>query len=45
MVWMVTLVTFAASCAIILGIYVLWVGESSQEVVRGRIEHWRAAKS
>src|SRR5580658_7201023 len=45
MAWMVTIITFAASAAIVLGIWVLYIGESSQEVVRGRIEHLRAAQS
>ena len=45
MVWMVTMITFAASSAIVLGIWVLYVGESAQEVVRGRIEHLRASQN
>jgi len=45
MILIVTIITFAASAGIILYIWVLYAGESSQEVVRGRIEHLRASQS
>jgi len=44
MIWMVSGITFGASAAIVLGIWYLYMGESTQEVVRGRIEHLRAAQ-
>jgi tight adherence protein B len=45
MIWMVSGITFGVSAAILLGIWVLSTGETTQEVVRGRIEHLRAAQN
>lgn len=45
MTWMVTLITFTVSAVIVLGIWVLVLGESAQAVVRGRIERLRAAEN
>jgi tight adherence protein B len=42
---MITIITFTVSAAIILGVWFLYVGESSQQIVRGRIEHLRAAQN
>lgn len=45
MIWMVAGITFAVSTAIVLAIWVLYMSESAQEVVRGRIERLRAAEN
>src|SRR3984957_19106739 len=45
MTWMVSGITFAVSAGIVLFIWVLSAGETTQEVVRGRIEHLRASQN
>ena len=45
MIWMVSGITFGVTAAIILGIWILYTGETTQEVVRGRIEQLRAAQN
>jgi len=45
MIWMVSGITFAVSTAVVLTVWYLYLGESTQEVVRGRIEHLRAAEN
>ncbi len=44
MVWMISGLTFIVSSVIVLSLWVLYTGESAQEIVRGRIEHLRAAE-
>jgi tight adherence protein B len=43
MIWMVSAITFIASASIFLFVWFAYVGESSQDVVRGRIERLRSA--
>ena len=45
MIWMVSGITFGVTAGIILGIWILYTGETTQEVVRGRIEQLRAAQN
>jgi len=44
MIWMVTLITFIVSTGIVLAVWVASMGDTTQEVVRGRIERLRAAE-
>src|SRR5271169_5755788 len=45
MIWMIVTITFALSACIILAVWMLYMGETAQEVVRGRIERLRAAEN
>jgi tight adherence protein B len=45
MIWMVAMITFAISTTIVLAIWMLYMSETAQEVVRGRIERLRAAEN
>ena len=44
MIWFISGITFVVSTALVLYIWFLLLGESAQEVVRGRIEKLRAAE-
>jgi tight adherence protein B len=44
MVLMISGITFVVSSCIVLGVWTLYMGESTQEIVRGRIEHLRATE-
>jgi tight adherence protein B len=45
MIWMVSILTFAVSAFIVLIVWSASAGETTQEVVRGRIEQLRAAQN
>ncbi len=45
MIWMVSAVTFTLTAVIVMVIWFLYTGESTQEMVRGRIEQLRAAEN
>lgn len=45
MIWIISAITFFISCVVVLGVWLLLQSESSQEIVRGRIEQLRAAQN
>jgi tight adherence protein B len=45
MIWMVSAITFSVSAFIVLLVWYLYLGETTQELVRGRIENMRAAQN
>lgn len=45
MIWILTIMTFAGTATIFMVLWAYWTGETTQEVVRGRIEHLRAAQN
>jgi len=45
MIWLITIITFTVSAAIVMYVWYLYMGESTQQVVRGRIEQLRAAQN